>query len=421
MLYALHEAAYYAATPMRQMAEAARAFWGSPLNPASSTETGRKLYASADLLANMTRRYGKPDWRIPSVEIDGREVGVHMETVWSSPWVKLQHFAKDPAGLRGIGRSEPGPPVLIVAPLSGHYATLLRGTVRGFLQDHDVYISDWSNARNVPLLEGRFDFSDFVDHVASMIAAIGPDTHVLAVCQPGPPVMAACALMAEDKSPLRPRSMTFMGSPIDARLSPTVTNKMAQDQPFTWFQSNMIYTVPPPYVGAMRRVYPGFVQLYSFLSMNEAMHRDAHWKYFEQLVHDDGDGVAKHREFYDEYLSVLDLTEEFYLQTIEIVFQKYLLPKGELIHRGRPVQTAAIADIALMTIEGAHDDISGVGQTQAAHGLCPGLPDEMKELYVHPEVGHYGIFNGSRFRRDIYPRVRDFIARHRASVARAAA
>jgi poly(3-hydroxybutyrate) depolymerase len=208
-----------------------------------------------------------------------------------------------------------------------------------------------------------------------------------------------------------------MGSPIDARLSPTVTNKMAEDRPFTWFQHHMIHTVPSPYLGAMRRVYPGFVQLYSFMSMNEKLHMDAHWRYFEDLVKDDGDGAAKHREFYDEYLSVLDMTEEFYLQTIDIVFQKYLLPKGELVHRGRLVDTKAISDIALMTVEGAHDDISGVGQTQAAHALCPNIPEEMKELYVHPDVGHYGVFNGSKFRRDIYPRIRDFIRAAESSAA----
>jgi poly(3-hydroxybutyrate) depolymerase len=254
-----------------------------------------------------------------------------------------------------------------------------------------------------------------------MICAIGPDTHVLAVCQPGPPVMAACALMAEDNHPMRPASMIFMGSPIDARLSPTVTNKMAEDRPFTWFQSHMIYTVPLPYMGLMRRVYPGFVQLYSFMSMNEAMHVNAHSRYFDDLVKHDGEGADKHREFYDEYLSVLDLTEEFYLQTVEIVFQKYLLPKGLLEHRGRLVKTSAIKDIALMTIEGAHDDISGVGQTQAAHGLCTSLPEELKQIYVHPEVGHYGIFNGSRFRNDIYPAVRDFIERSQSEARSVAA
>jgi len=421
MLYALHEAAYYAAEPLNRMAGAASRFWSSPLNPAASTEGGRTLYAAASVLGNMTRRYGKPDWRIDDVQVDGRTVGVQMQTAWKSPWVKMQHFVKSGADLAAAGRSGPGPAVLIVAPLSGHYATLLRGTVRAFLQDHDVYISDWSNARNVSLMEGRFDFHDFVDHVRAMISAIGPNTHVLAVCQPGPPVMAAAALMAEDKDPLRPASMLFMGSPIDARLSPTVTNKIAEDRPFTWFQQQMIYTVPPPYMGMMRRVYPGFVQLYSFMKMNEAQHVNAHWRYFEDLVKDDGESTDKHREFYDEYLSVLDLTEEFYLQTVDIVFQKHLLPKGELVHRGRAVKPAVITDIALMTIEGAHDDISGVGQTQAAHALCPSIPDSMKALYVHPEVGHYGVFNGSRFRNDIYPQARDFIARNDAAASRAVA
>jgi poly(3-hydroxybutyrate) depolymerase len=417
MLYALHEAAYYSAIPLRVTADLAREFWGSPLNPASRTESGRTLFAAADLLSNMTRRYGRPDWRIDEVEVSGRMDAVVMDTVWASPWCKLQRFQRIHAG------REPGgePKVLIVAPLSGHYATLLRGTVRGFLQDHEVYVTDWSNARDVPVYEGRFDFHDFVDHVRAMLTEIGPGAHVVAVCQPGPPVLTAAALMAEDKHPARPASMIFMGSPIDARLSPTVTNKMAETRPFTWFQSYMIHTVPTPYLGAYRRVYPGFVQLYSFISMNEKMHMDAHWRYFEDLVKDDGDGAAKHREFYDEYLSVLDMTEEFYLQTIDIVFQKYLLPKGELVHDGRRVDTRAITDIGLMTVEGAHDDISGVGQTQAAHHLCANIPAELKELYVHPDVGHYGVFNGSKFRRDIYPRIRDFIRRTELASAQAAA
>jgi poly(3-hydroxybutyrate) depolymerase len=417
MLYALHEAAYNSAIPLRLAADTARDFWGSPLNPASQSDAGRRLFASADMLANLTRRYGKPDWRIDEIEIGNRTVPVEMETVWRSPWCKLQRFRRDPAA----ADRPPEPKVLIVAPLSGHHATLLRGTVRGFLQDHEVYITDWVNARDVPVYEGRFGFHDFVDHVRAILTEIGPGVHVVAVCQPGPPVLTAASLMAEDKDPARPASMIFMGSPIDARLSPTVTNKIAEDRPFTWFQSYMIHTVPAPYMGASRRVYPGFVQLYSFMSMNEKMHQDAHWRYFEDLVRDDGDGAAKHRQFYDEYLSVLDMTEEFYLQTIDIVFQKYLLPKGELKHRGRLVRTAAITDIALMTIEGAHDDISGVGQTQAAHALCPNIPADLKELYVHPDVGHYGVFNGSKFRRDIYPRTRDFIRNTERFAAQAAA
>jgi poly(3-hydroxybutyrate) depolymerase len=306
------------------------------------------------------------------------------------------------------------PTVLIVAPLSGHYATLLRGTVETFLPDHEVYVTDWVNARQVPVLEGRFDFYDYIDLVREMLTTLGHRAHVVAVCQPGPPVLAAASLMAEDGDDHRPASMTFMGSPIDARLAPTAPNLLAEQRPFAWFKTNMIHTVPPPYPGALRRVYPGFVQLYSFMSMNKERHQDAHRQYFDDLVKGDGDHAAKHLEFYDEYLSVLDLTEEFYLQTVDIVFQQYLLPKGELEHRGRKVDCGAIEDIALMTVEGELDDISGVGQTQAAHGLCPRIPQTQRELYVQPGVGHYGVFNGRRFASEIYPRIRDFIAGHDA-------
>ena len=411
MLYALHEAAYYASTPMRQAALMTRDFWSSPVNPAAATSMGRNLFASADLLANVTRRYGKPAWNIDSVAINGVDVRVRPVEAWSSPWVKLIHFSRDMTDMRRAGRRSLEPSVLIVAPLSGHYATLLRGTVQAFLQDHDVYVTDWANARTVPMMEGRFDFHDYIDHVRQMLTVLGPRPHVVAVCQPGPPVLAASSLMAEDGDPSRPASMTFMGSPIDARLSPTVTNRLAEERPFTWFQKQMIYTVPPPYPGMMRRVYPGFVQLYSFMSMNLERHQDAHRKYFNDLVKGDGDNTDKHLEFYDEYLSVLDLTEEFYLETIDIVFQRYLLPKGELVHRGRTIDPSVITDIALMTVEGAHDDISGVGQTQAAHALCSALPDDLKEDYIQPGVGHYGVFNGKRFREEIYPKVREFIAR----------
>jgi len=411
MLYALHEAAYYASTPLRQAALMARDFWSSPVNPAADTGLGRNLFASADLLANVTRRYGKPAWNINSVPINGVDVRVRCVEAWSSPWVKLIHFSRDMTDMRRAGRRAIEPSLLIVAPLSGHYATLLRGTVEAFLQDHDVYITDWANARTVPMMEGRFDFHDYIDHVRQMLTVLGPRPHVVAVCQPGPPVLAAASLMAEDGDPSRPASMTFMGSPIDARLSPTVTNRLAEERPFTWFQKQMIYTVPPPYPGMMRRVYPGFVQLYSFMSMNLERHQDAHRKYFNDLVKGDGDHADKHLEFYDEYLSVLDLTEEFYLQTIDIVFQQYLLPKGELTHRGRLVNPGKVTDIGLMTVEGEHDDISGIGQTQAAHALCSALPDDLKEDYIQPGVGHYGVFNGRRFREEIYPKVREFIAR----------
>jgi poly(3-hydroxybutyrate) depolymerase len=409
MLYALNEYAYYAGGPLRELARTTRDAWSSTANPMAHTDLGRKIFAASDLYANVTRRYGKPEWRIDQTLVNGVPVRVRQVTAWSSPWVDMIHFSRDGADLRLAGKRKIDPAVLIVAPLSGHYATLLRGTVEAFLPDHDVYVTDWTNARNVPVLEGRFDFYDYLDHVRSMLRALGPRPHVVAVCQPGPPVLAAAALMAEDEEIARPASMTFMGSPIDARLSPTVTNKLAEDRPFAWFKSNMIYTVPPPYPGVMRRVYPGFVQLYSFMSMNAERHQDAHRRYFDHLVDGDGDQAAKHLEFYDEYLSVLDLTEEFYLQTIDVVFQQYLLPKGELVHRGRKVRTDAIHDVALMTVEGEMDDISGVGQTQAAHVICPNIPDHKRELYVQPKVGHYGVFNGRRFREEIYPRVRDFI------------
>jgi len=409
MLYALHEANYHASTPLRLGARAMRDFWSSSANPVAETRLGRTLYAGADLFANVTRRYGRPDWNIDSVTVDGCDVRVRPVVEWSSPWVKLTHFSRDMTDMRRAGRRTLEPAVLIVAPLSGHYATLLRGTVQAFLQDHEVYVTDWSNARDVPMLDGRFDFHDYIDHIRAMLRAMGPRPHVVAVCQPGPPVLAAAALMSEDGDPSRPASMTFMGSPIDARLSPTVTNKLAEERPFTWFQRQMIYTVPAPYPGALRQVYPGFVQLYSFMQMNLQRHQEAHRRYFDDLVKGDGDQADKHLEFYNEYLSVLDLTEEFYLQTIDIVFQQYLLPKGGLDHDGRRVRPDRIADIGLMTVEGELDDISGIGQTQAAHALCSGLPDDLKQDYVQPGVGHYGVFNGRRFREEIYPRVRHFI------------
>jgi poly(3-hydroxybutyrate) depolymerase len=412
MLYALNEFGYYASTPWRFAARTARDFWGSAGNPAAGTDVGRNVFAAADLFANVTRRYGKPDWRIDHTMVEGSPVAVTPTVVWSSPWVNLLHFARNPADLRRTGRRTLDPAVLLVAPLSGHYATLLRGTVEAFLPDHEVFVTDWKNARQVPLLEGRFDFHDYIDVIIKMLTALGARSHVVAVCQPGPPVMAAASLMAEAGDPCRPASMTFMGSPIDARLAPTAPNLLAEERPFAWFKTNMIYTVPPPYPGALRQVYPGFVQLYSFMSMNAERHQDAHRRYFDNLVKGDGDQAAKHLEFYNEYLSVLDLTEEFYLQTIDIVFQSHLLPRGLLEHRGRKVRPETVTDVALMTVEGELDDISGVGQTQAAHGLCPALPESKRELYVQPGVGHYGVFNGRRFATEIYPRVRDFIARH---------
>ncbi len=417
MLYSLHEAAYHSVSPIRIAAGAAREFWGSPLNPASNSKFGRTLFASAEMLSSLTRRYGRPAWGIDSVTIKQRPVAVREDVVWASPWVKLRRFSREPIDLRRARAPLAAPPLLIVAPLSGHYATLLRGTVQTFLQDFDVYVTDWSNARDVPILEGRFNFHDYIDQVIQILRHIGERAHVVAVCQPGPPVLAATALLAEAGDPHRPASLSMLGSPIDARLNPTQTNRLAEDKPFSWFQQAMIYTVPAPYPGVLRRVYPGFVQLYSFISMNVEKHQEAHHRYFEHLVGGDGDSADKHREFYDEYLAVLDLSEEFYLQTIDVVFQRYLLPKGELFHDGRLVDLKAISDVAVMSVEGENDDISGVGQTQAVHELLPNLPADLHELYVQPRVGHYGVFNGRRFNDEIYPRIRAFIDKAEGAVA----
>ncbi len=419
MLYSAFEFGYAAMTPARLAAGFGAKFWRSPANPLADTWVGRASAAALDVFENATRRYPKPDWEISSTSIEGRAVPVIIEPALSKPFCDLVHFRKEGAS---SGRG-PDPAVLIIAPLSGHYATLLRGTVEAMLPTHDVYITDWANARNVPLSAGRFDLNDYVDYLIEFLRFIGPRAHAMAVCQPGPALLAAAAVMAEEGDPCRPASMTIMGSPIDARRSPTVPNLLAQERKFEWFERNMIYTTPAPYPGVMRRVYPGFVQLYSFLSMNHDRHLNAHYDYFNHLVEGDGDSAEKHRTFYDEYLSVLDLTEEFYLQTIRQVFQEFSLAEGDFMHRGRRVRPEAITDIALMTVEGENDDISGIGQTQAAHDLCVNIPHSMKIDHIQPGVGHYGVFNGSRWRNEIQPRVAAFIREHDrtgAALARAA-
>jgi len=413
MLYSLVELNRAAMTPMRLGARVGRMALHNPLNPLKDTEFGRSMTASADMFESVTRYYGKPEWGLDTTRINGVDVDVVPEVAHASPWCNLVHFRKDDAGLSRARGADAGalPRLLIVAPLSGHYATLLRGTVEAFLPGHDVYVTDWADARMAPVWLGRFDLDDYIDEIRSQLTALGPGTHVLGVCQPGPPVLAAIAMMAEEGDPHRPASMTFMGSPIDARRSPTVPNRLSEERSFDWFQENMIYTVPAPWPGMMRRVYPGFVQLSSFMNMNWERHVDAQWRFFNHLVEGDGDGIEKHRGFYDEYLSVLDLTEEFYLQTIQRVFQEHHLARGIFEHRGRPVRPEAITDVALMTVEGEKDDISGIGQTQAAHDLCVNLPEALQADYIQPGVGHYGVFNGSRFRNEIVPRVAQFISR----------
>jgi poly(3-hydroxybutyrate) depolymerase len=299
--------------------------------------------------------------------------------------------------------------------MSGHYATLLRGTVEALLPSADIYITDWMDARMVPMTEGTFDLSDYIDYVIEMLHFLGHDTHVVAVCQPSVPVLAAAAIMEEAKDPLSPSSMTLMGGPIDTRINPTAVNNLAKERPLEWFADNVIMNVPWPQPGFMRLVYPGFLQLSGFMSMNLDRHLIAHKEFFMHLVKNDGE-PEKHRDFYDEYLAVMDLTAEFYLQTVDQVFMKHALPKGELMHRGKRVDPAAIRNVALLTVEGENDDISGVGQTKAAQTICVNIPDGMRMHYLQPDVGHYGVFNGSRFRREIAPRIVSFVRQHSRSV-----
>lgn len=406
MLYAAYEFGHAAVAPARMAAGIGARFWRSPLNPFAESWLGRTSAAALDVFENITRRYPKPDWDLPSTQIDGREVPVEVETVLKKDFGSLLRFRRGPQA------SDGDPKVLIVAPMSGHYATLLRGTVEAMLPSHDVYITDWADARFVPISAGRFDLNDYIDYLIEFLRVIGPRAHAMAVCQPGPALLSAVSVLAENDDPARPASMTIMGSPIDTRRSPTVPNLLSKQRSHEWFERNMIFTVPAPYPGMLRRVYPGFVQLYSFLSMNSDRHLNAHYDYFQNLVKGDGDNADKHRQFYDEYLSVLDMTEEFYLQTIRDVFQEHSLAEGRFEHRGRLVRPQAISDVALLTVEGENDDISGIGQTQAAHDLCVSLPAHLKQDYVQPGVGHYGVFNGSRWRAEIQPKVQAFMRKH---------
>jgi poly(3-hydroxybutyrate) depolymerase len=411
MLYAAYELGLATVAPARVAAGLGARFWRSPFNPVADSWLARTSAAALDVFENATRRYPKPQWGIAATEVNGSAIPVSVETVLRKDFCTLLRFHRDPEALAAVGGGD-DPKVLIVAPLSGHYATLLRGTVEAMLPAHDVYVTDWADARDVQVASGRFDLNDYVDYLIEFLHQIGPRAHAIAVCQPGPALLAASALLAESEDPARPASITLMGSPIDTRLSPTVPNRLSQERPYSWFENNMIYTVPPPYLGVLRRVYPGFVQLGSFLSMNSDRHLNAHYDYFQNLVKGDGDSAEKHRGFYDEYLSVLDMTEEFYLQTIRDVFQEHALPDGKFVHQGRLVRPDVITDVALMTVEGGRDDISGVGQTQAAHDLCRNLPADLKLKYVQPEVGHYGVFNGSRWRNEIQPQIAGFIRRN---------
>ncbi|ESW62778.1 polyhydroxyalkanoate depolymerase [Mesorhizobium sp. RSR380A] len=404
MFYQLYEMNHAALQPARLYADAVRLFYTNPLNPFSHTPWGRSVAATAELFERTTRRYSKPHFGLSKTVVDWKSVEVSEKTVWSKPFCNLTRFERSvPAGRKA------DPKLLIVAPMSGHYATLLRGTVEAMLPYADVHITDWVDARMVPVTDGHFDLDDYIDYIIDMLHALGPDTHVMAVCQPSVPVLAAVALMEKRGDPFVPSTMTLMGGPIDTRRNPTAVNLLAKEKGIDWFRDNVIMHAPWPVPGFGREVYPGFLQLSGFMSMNLDRHITAHKDFFMHLVKHDGDNAEKHRDFYDEYLAVMDLTAEFYLQTVDTVFVRHALPKGEMTHRGEVVDTKAIRNVALFTVEGENDDISGLGQTQAAHDLCPNIPADRHAHYMQPAVGHYGVFNGSRFRSEIVPRIVDFI------------
>jgi poly(3-hydroxybutyrate) depolymerase len=379
----------------------------NPVNPFAYSQMGPIVASALDVFAHASASRGKPEFDLAETLVDGRKVAVEEEIVLRKPFGQLKHFRRE--GVKG------GPKLLIVAPMSGHYATLLRGTVERMLPGHDVFITDWRDAKLVPADAGTFDLDDYIDYLIAFLEAIGPGAHMLAVCQPSVPCYAAAALMSADRHPARPRTLTMMGGPIDTRQAPTAVNTLATQRPYAWFQRNVIATVPYPYPGAGRAVYPGFLQLAGFMAMNLGDHLTSHWEMFKHLVDGDGEGADATKAFYDEYRSVCDMTAEFYLQTVDVVFQRHLLPKGELTHRGRRVDPAAMTDVAVLAIEGERDDISGIGQTRAALDISTGLPAKLKKYHLARTVGHYGIFNGSKWRERIAPVVEQWIAAHNGS------
>lgn len=389
--------------PFRAFSKVSKSVFDNQLNPMSYTTYGRFMSASFELLERLTRHYHKPEWDITSTMVDGHHVKVVTETVVDRTWCKLLHFRK---------RSKHNmPKLLIVAPMSGHYATLLRGTVEGMLPFYDVYITDWVNARTVPMSQGLFDLDDYINYVINFIDHIGSGVHVMAVCQPSVPVMAAVSIMAHENHPTVPGSMILIGGPIDTRHSPTEVNELATEKSMYWFATNVISRVPANYPGFMRRVYPGFIQLSGFMAMNLNRHIGEHIKLFNHLVEGDGENAEAHRKFYNEYLSVMDLPADFYLQTLKTVFKDHALPQGKMISRGRPVLPSQITKTGLLAIEGERDDISGIGQTKASISVCSSIPENRKQYILQREVGHYGLFNGRRFKEEIVPNIVEFTNR----------
>jgi poly(3-hydroxybutyrate) depolymerase len=408
MLYQLHEIQRQMLQPVSALAEAASQLYSNPASPLAYMPLAREMSAGYELLHRLGKDYEKPRFGIDHVKVAGKDVAVIEQVVEKKAFCELRHFRLE--GRRNV------PTVLVCAPLSGHHSTLLRDTVRQLVTEHEVYVTDWLDARMVPMSAGEFHLDTYIGYIIEFIRKLGPDVHVISVCQPTVPVLAAISLMAAARDPKSPRTMTMMGGPIDTRKNPTQVNNLATTKPIEWFERNVIYRVPANYPGFMRRVYPGFLQHAGFVAMNPDRHFKSHWEFYNQLVMGDGDSADAHRSFYDEYNAVLDMDADYYLDTIRIVFQQHALPNGTWVTSDllgkRKVEPQAITKTALFTIEGELDDISGSGQTQAAHALCTGIAKTRKQHFTAPQCGHYGIFSGRRWREMIYPKIAEFIRKH---------
>jgi poly(3-hydroxybutyrate) depolymerase len=397
-------------TPMMQWADASSKLFSNPVSPFAHTPFSQRIAAGYELMYRLGKEYEKPDFGIDSTTLNGESIGILERTIETRPFCRLQHFKKDLSDKKFAALRQPK--VLLVAPLSGHHSTLLRETVRALLPEHDVYITDWTDARMVPMSEGAFHLDDYVFYVQDFIRMLAPDLHVISVCQPTVPTLAAISLMATAKDPKLPKTMTMMGGPIDPRESPTAVNDLAMEKPFSWFENTVIYGVPANYPGFGRKVYPGFLQHAGFIAMNPGRHAQSHREFYQHLMQGDDESAESHRQFYNEYNAVLDMPAEYYLDTIKTVFQDFSLPKGTWEVGGQLVRPQDITSVALFTVEGELDDISGAGQTQAAHVLCSGIPAEMQQDFVAPQCGHYGIFSGRRWREVICPMIGEFIKKH---------
>jgi poly(3-hydroxybutyrate) depolymerase len=410
MLYQLYESQRALMAPFSEFASATSKLYNHPLSPFTHTPLSQRVSAAFDLLHRLSKEYEKPPFNITAARVNGVEVAVQQQTALTKPFCRLLRFKRFTDSSEALAEMKNQPTVLVVAPLSGHHATLLRDTVKSLLHDHKVYITDWTDARMVPLSEGAFHLDDYVEYVQEFIRFIGPEVNVISVCQPTVPVLAAVSLMASRGEPT-PRTMTMMGGPIDARKSATAVNDLATKNPYSWFENNVIFRVPPNYPGANRRVYPGFMQHTGFIAMNPDRHVTSHYDYFLDLIRGDDDSAESHREFYDEYNAVLDMPAEYYLDTIRTVFQDFALVNGTWVVKGEPVRPQDITATALLTVEGELDDIAGIGQTRAAHELCTGIPEARSFHYEALGAGHYGIFSGRRWREKVYPEVKSFIQR----------